>query len=458
VFVLEKTAKLAFDRCAKLSHRGAEKMKTVSTVLFAAAVGCAFVQPVAAEQAATFKERVLWSFGHGKDGQGPAAGPIDVNGILYGTTLGGGIYGHGTGCQNAGCGTVFSLDPGTGAETVLYSFCSEGKYCLDGASPWGGLIDVKGKLYGMTEIGGANAIEDGSGGTLFSLDTGTGAEKVVYSFCSQQNCADGANPYGSLIDVKGMLYGTADTGGNAGFGTAFAFDPSTGAETVLYSFCSQQHCVDGRNAALGLIDVNGTLYGTTIAGGADYTGCQNVGCGTVFSLDPGTGAETVYHSFAGGADGAVPESSLIDVKGMLYGTTEWGGGAGCFKGYGCGTVYSFDPGTGAVKVLYSFCSQSDCKDGALPVASLIEVKGTLYGTTQSGGNTGCGSYGCGTVFSIDPNTGAEKVIYAFCSQRNCTDGEYPSAGLINVKGSLYGTTSNGGAYGLGTVFVLEKTH
>ena len=57
----------------------------------------------------------------------------------------------------------------------------------------------------------------------------TGAETVLYSFCSQTGCADGANPYGTLIDVKGKLYGTTGAGGDAGKGTAFSIDPSTGA-------------------------------------------------------------------------------------------------------------------------------------------------------------------------------------------------------------------------------------
>jgi len=82
---------------------------------------------------------------------------------------------------------------------------------------------------------------------------------------------------------------------------------------------------------------------------------------------------------------------------------------------------------------------------------LIEVKGTLYGTTLSGG-TGCDGAGCGTVFSLDPNTGAETVLYAF---QGGTDGSGPNA-VIDVKGTLYGTTVGGGAYGYGTLFALEK--
>jgi uncharacterized repeat protein (TIGR03803 family) len=81
------------------------------------------------------------------------------------------------------------------------------------------------------------------------------------------------------------------------------------------------------------------------------------------------------------------------------------------------------------------------------------VNGRLYGTTVVGGGTGCGGGGCGTVFSIDPDTGAETVIHSF---QGGTDGEYPGTGVIDVKGALYGTTSDGGAYGYGTVFALRK--
>lgn len=81
------------------------------------------------------------------------------------------------------------------------------------------------------------------------------------------------------------------------------------------------------------------------------------------------------------------------------------------------------------------------------------MKGTLYGITALGGNNSC-VYGCGTVFSLDPNTGVEKVLYSFCSQQNCTDGGRPFASLIDLKGTLYGTTTYGGAYVTGTVFAL----
>jgi hypothetical protein len=59
------------------------------------------------------------------------------------------------------------------------------------------------------------------------------------------------------------------------------------------------------------------------------------------------------------------------------------------------------------------------------------------------------------VFSLDPATGAETVLYEFCSRKNCTDGWGPQAGLVHVKDGLYGTTPSGGADGYGTVFAIK---
>jgi uncharacterized repeat protein (TIGR03803 family) len=184
------------------------------------------------------------------------------------------------------------------------------------------LIDVNGTLYGTTANGGAN----GTGGTVFALDPTTGAETVLYSFCSQQNCTDGESPYAGLIDVNGTLYGTTHNGGVAGYGTLFALNPTTGAETVLYSFCSQTNCADGAEPLGSVIDVNGTLYGTTVWGGTG-SNC-GLGCGTVFSFNPVTDAEAVLWSFGNGTDGQNPYARLIDLNGKLYGTTVVGGANG----------------------------------------------------------------------------------------------------------------------------------
>jgi uncharacterized repeat protein (TIGR03803 family) len=132
----------------------------------------------------------------------------------------------------------------------------------------------------------------------------------------------------------------------------------------------------------------------------------------------------------------------LDQKGNLYGTTSWGGVNRQ------GVVFKLTP-KGKETILYSFCAQTNCTDGSNPVAGLVfDQRGNLYGTTRFGGAyDGCYSgVGCGLVFKLTPK-GKETVLYSFCAQTNCTDGAIPYAGLVfDRKGNLYGTTQYGGAY------------
>jgi uncharacterized repeat protein (TIGR03803 family) len=384
-------------------------------------------------------EKVIHSFCQScTDGGLPAAGVINLGGIFYGTTPVGGNLTN-SNCTDQiyeGCGVAFGIDPASGKETMLYAFCNKNQ-CGDGGGPSGALVNVRGKLFGMTQYGGAYG-----NGTIFSIDPATGAEKVGYSFGGQKQGTDGLEPLGSLIKVKGTLYGTTD-GGGRGYGTVFSFT-QTGTETVLYTFGG---AADGSRPNGDLLNIDGTLYGTTEAGGS-------LGGGTVFSLNLATGAETVLHSFAKGADGSQPYAGLIDVKGRLYGTTVAGGASGH------GTVFAVNPATGKESVLYSFCPKKGCVDGNKPEAGVLNVNGTLYGTTLWGG-PGDGPlcsylrHRCGVVFSLDAKTGAETVVYAFCSNgETCPDGQRPESGLMDVNGTLYGTTSFGGKSDGGTVFSL----
>ena len=267
--------------------------------------------------------------------------------------------------------------------------------------------------------------------------------KVLYSFGGG---SDGAKPAGGLIDVGGTLYGATSAGGSysscdyyesSGCGTVFTVT-LTGTEKVLYSFANAP---DGASPNGSLIEVNGTLYGTTYFGGSSSCyGSIYANCGTVFSITP-SGTEKVIHSFAGASsDGAYPLAELIDVSGTLYGTTYEGGDFGTRHGYSArGTVFSITT-TGTEEVLHSF---GFFHDGAYPEAGLIYVRGKLYGTTESGDGPRFG-----TVFSVTPD-GKEKVLHSFGKG---ADGANPIATLIELKGTLYGTTRAGGAYGLGTVF------
>jgi uncharacterized repeat protein (TIGR03803 family) len=255
--------------------------------------------------------------------------------------------------------------------------------------------------------------------------------------------SDGSVPITSLIEVKRTLYGTTYYGGYyCHCGTVFSITPR-GVENVLHSFSSETSSTDGINPSAGLLDVHGTLYGTTQYGGSNCRGSSSYGCGTVFSITTG-GVENVLHSFGAGSDGVEPAAVLIEVKGMLYGTTVMTRSCD-LSANGCGTVFSITPG-GTEEVLHSF---HGAPDGGAPEASLIDVKGTLYGTTSAGGNSSCES-GCGTVFSITPG-GTEKVLHRF---RGGTGGDLPDASLIDVNGTLYGTTYAGGKFGNGTVFAL----
>ena len=351
---------------------------------------------------------------------------------------------------------VSAADPVKFKEKVLYSFCSN-QNCTDGARPTSGLVEVKGALYGTTGLGG---VYNGGSGTVFTVDPKGGKETVVYSFCAQLEgyyCLDGQVPQAGLTELNGILYGTTTFGGNAGCdahgcGTVFSLDSATGAETVVHNFAGG---ADGAVPYAGVISIKGILYGTTFDGGGSCS------CGTVFSLNLKTGTETVLHSFGTGTDGQEPVAGLTYVNGTLYGTARAGGT------YGAGAIFSVDPGTGKEKVLYSFCPQFGCPDGGDPETNLIEVNGTLYGTTDAGGNeTFClntnNPPGCGTVYSFDPKKGKEKVVFAFCNQQYCTDGWAPEGNLIDVNGALYGTTYLGGkpagcdvTPGCGTVFSIN---
>ncbi len=292
----------------------------------------------------------------------------------------------------------------------------------DGYWPVASLINVNGTFYGTTAAGGGTEF---GGGTVFAI-TPTGTENVLHSFA---DISDGASPFGPLIDVKGTLYGTTSGGGTNKAGTVFSITP-TGTEKVLYSF--KGGTSDGEDPLAGLINVAGKLYGTTCYGGASNRG-------TVFSISI-AGKEHVLYSFGGAPDGAWPNAGLIDVKGMLYGTTWRGGTYG--STYGDGTVFSVSAG-GKEQVLHSFGNGSD---GYWPYASLIDVKGILYGTAYYGG-----AYGGGAVFTIS-TTGVEQVLHSF-ARRHGAGGPYAS--LIYAKGALYGTTRFGGSNGDGAVFRVE---
>jgi uncharacterized repeat protein (TIGR03803 family) len=405
-----------------------------AVLALAVAMGAAMIAAPSA-QAQTF--RLLHSF-TGADGAGSSAALVaDAAGNLYGTTQNGGPGACNDG-YGVGCGVLFTVDK-TGTVTVLHNFTGG----TDGANPGAALIrDAAGNFYGTTLYGGGGTLcrSNNMGcGTVFKLDA-AGTETVLYSFTGG---ADGANPFTTLVrDRAGDLYGTTSIGGtgtfcNSGKGCGTVFKVSmNGQEKVLYSFTGG---TDGGYPSAGLVWVAGTAYGTTGGGGER-------GSGTVFALKGGK--ESVLYSFTGyRGDGSSPQAALlIGVTGTFYSTTFEGGLGSC--PFGCGTVYVVNR-TGKETPLYMFAGPPD---GAYPQNDLLvqDAAGNLYGTTELGGDPSCAG-GCGTVFKLD-KTGKETVLHRF----NGGDGQYPLAGLhLDAAGNLYGTTSQGGTYGNGTVFEIK---
>jgi uncharacterized repeat protein (TIGR03803 family) len=300
-------------------------------------------------------ETVLHAFTGGTtDGATPYGGLVlDGSGNLYGTTYAGGL---------SGLGTVFKVDTSS-TESLVHSFTGN----PDGANPYAGLVmDNSGVLYGTTEGGGTSGF-----GTIFNIDT-NGSETVLHSFGG--GSTDGADPKARLIlDAAGNLYGTTFTAGSGGQGTVFELD-TTNTETVLYNFTGG---ADGGNPFGGLArDSSGILYGTAENGGdsdEDRYGCCK---GVVFSL-AGT-SEKVLYNFSGGHDGGTPVADLLLHNGALYGTTLSGGPGNR------GTAFSLTVATREETVLHGFTGGKD--GGGPHAGLLINAAGALYGTAEKGGH------------------------------------------------------------------------
>lgn len=343
--------------------------------------GCGTVFHLTRGSNGQYVERVVHRFLGAKDGTNPQAGLVaDATGALYGTTLSGG-----NGCSIPGCGSVYKLTPlhgGGFSETVIYRFAGGNT----GANPSADLlVDRSGNLIGTANGGAYGA------GIVFELTPKNGAyvETVLYAFGAQPG--DGAYPSGApIVDADGNVYGCTSAGGAAASGTAYRLSPGPQGytETVVYSFSGG---TDGASPNALAFGPRGVLYGTAYSGGF-----QNRG--VVFSLAPITKNiynETTLQVFT--TLGASPAAGVyVDASGALYGTTEFGGLPGCVNGGGCGVVFRMTPaGTGfTYTVMHVF---GGGRDGSQPSAALMPgTDGALYGTTFDGGTANEG-----TVYRIE---------------------------------------------------------
>ncbi len=320
-----------------------------------------------------WNETVLYSFDCYGTGKNPYGGvTVDNAGNLYGTTVAGG---SGGGCTGDGCGVVYELTRSgdTWNETVLYNFTGGD----DGFGPGSAVVfDKAGNLYGATPDGGVNAE-----GVVYQLSPGQQGwqQTVIHAFTGGDDGAVGSlGPL--LVDSRGALYGVTELGGQYGAGVAFRLSPSGNNWnfTTMYAF---QGLPDAGFPYGGLIaDSRGRLYGTTYFGGVNGLGSIfDIGAGATVRTP---WKESVLYSFQGDTDASFPTSTLVfDAAGNLYGTSSTGGNPSC----DCGAIFKLTPRSGGwdESVLHSFGGNGDGQSPSYGLTS--DGKGNYFGVAPVGG-------------------------------------------------------------------------
>jgi uncharacterized repeat protein (TIGR03803 family) len=388
----------------------------------------------------------LYSFAPGVDGTSPAANLILSGATLYGTASLGG---------NWNTGTAFSINTNKTGYTTFYQFAG-----TDGVEPLGGLLLVGGALYGTSSLGGAF-----DSGMIFQMNTNGSGFAALTNFPAVD--ADtgtnnvGANPQGELVLSGGMFYGTTSSGGTNGNGAVFAIATNGSGLQALWNASDgdtndfgMTTNADGAFPQAGLVLAAGALYGTTYQGGAS-------GAGSIFIVNTnGTGFRILWNFSDGAAnaagiwtnaDGANIQSGLVLVGTNLFGTAYQGGLNGN------GTLFMLGTNGGALTVLKTFSAidpdTGTNDDGASPFSGLLLANGTLYGTAQEGGTNGTG-----TIFALT-TSGSFTSLWSFAdtdaNTSTNTGGAYPEGALVLSGNALLGTTSAGGWYGAGAIFELN---
>jgi len=374
------------------------------------------------------------------DGANPAASLVFSGGVLCGTTLNGGLQGAGTTFYMSMNGTTFN---------AFRSFTN----APDAGNPEGDLV-LSGNGFFGTSLGGGNS----GVGSVF-LGSTNGSVSVIRSFAvvSADNATNsgGASPNAPLALAGNTLYGTTTAGGAAANGTVFSLSTNGSVFADLHDFSvldsNTGTNTDGALPCGGLVLSGNTLYGTASAGGVG-------GAGVVFAINTSGGSFTTLHNFtpldplaATNTDGAFPSSGLVLSNGTLYGTTLAGGTGGK------GVVYSVGTNGLGFAVLHNFSAidllTRTNTDGASPCAALTLSSNVLYGTASAGGANASGA-----VFSVSTNGAQFQTIYAFTAVNASTgtnrDGAFPVAGVLPLGNSLYGTAFCGGPGAEGTVFSI----
>ncbi len=298
-------------------------------------------------------------------------------------------------------------------------------------------IDSNGNLYGSSQGGGTYNY-----GTVFKV-TPAGVLSTLYNFGTNQSkglYGDGVQPIDNLVrDSAGNLYGVTVsndsggcTGGLSGCGVVFKVTPA-GVETLLYYLTDCGKTVSDStefNTPL-VLDSAGNLYGDYFCYGADEGS-------TVFKVTPQDRFSKIYTDRTAGSNSA-GGPWIIDKAGNLY-------GYGTDAATSLPAIVELTP-TGKLTIVYTFAS------GVFPIGKLTQdTAGNFFGATYFGG-----SHLSGSVFKFSAKK-KYSTLYSFCSQQNCSDGQYPIGFLtLDSSGNLYGLTYFGGTNNDGVVFQVTSS-
>ncbi|MFZ6052197.1 choice-of-anchor tandem repeat GloVer-containing protein [Halocola ammonii] len=347
-------------------------------------------------------------FDGANDGAHPVGSLVQTSeGVTYGTTSSGGLYGF---------GTIFRYAPFDGGFEVVHHFDGVG-----GATPQGEMVS-KGfaGIFGVTKEGGENG-----DGVLFKYNpwSSSNSFEVLIDF----EDVDISNPQGGLVEGdSNYVFGTATSGGDHGSGGVFQFNTTFSVLNVLFSFEESADVV-------GTLEIQGDdkLYGLSKAGGVN-------GGGFLFSFDLNQSTYSTAYNFNPLQDGYSPEGSLKLFGGTLYGFTKLGGEENM------GTLFSFNPNNSQFEEIVEF----GVNYGTFPIAGLVEsLNGKVYGMTLSGGN-----HNDGTIYEVNTETEEVKNVFHFDKFVN---GKAPKGALFSASdGWLYGMTQQSEDGG-GTLFRFD---
>ena len=358
----------------------------------------------------------------------PNAGLVsDADGILWGTSSSGGALGF---------GSVFKIDPATNHLTTVAEFTRDGA-SNTGRTPVAGLAPAAdGWLWGTTYSGGP-----ADNGTVFKINPATGQLVTVNEIPNGPQ-----NPNSPLVDDgNGFLWGTTNPyGGN---GSIFKVHAATGTMTSVLTFTRKTGPYKGAFPYGGfLLDEAGWLWGVTSRGGVEDFG-------TVFKFQPSSGTFVTLAEFTyttGSQPGFMPLARLArDAGGFVWGTASGGGSPNR------GTLFKVNMASGACTPVLQFTGDGASNKGSAPGSGMCFDGTFLWGTTKEGGTAGIGN---GTVFKLNPRTGALTTVITFSGTGTAAyTGRTPSSGALlrHPDGHVYGATELGGPGGMGTIYRLR---